>query len=437
MHWAALPQNGIANATVHYDAVLPTDLPSDLHTGCKTDRTVATSLASATLGNSRLVAAVERVLGDEVEVAQFGSLLTRAGDPGAPTHFDYKPYRVLGSSLRWLVAVVPLTDYTADHGPLMVSPGAHRRTNVLPAVDGRVHPVDVGTIRCDCSEPTLDLLDPQLHRGDLFLFNGFTFHFAAPNRGPGRSGLYIKFRAKSAPSACGPLLFPTRIASMAPTLLPYHRLDGTQRIDKVVWILEDALTKHVCVVRGRDGEWRLPSVLISQAQGGPMRQNDTGAWDQSNVIGECLAHAEATVGRELGWLSWVADHKKNAGTANEQYLRVYGHISSSSLTHIVDRLSAASMMFASVSDLAAERRGRNGDDSSLALVWIRSWQQGIDPISDRPVRRGFGVPLENWNRRGAEFQTWRSDDSDSVRLDAESLAPGGRFDIIKGCPSKM
>ena len=62
-----------------------------------------------------------------------------------------------------------------------------------------------------------------------------------------------------------------------------------------------------------------------------MRQNDTGAWDLSNCVGECLAHAEETVGCGLGWLSWVADHKLDPGTAAEVYMRVYAHISLGSL----------------------------------------------------------------------------------------------------------
>ena len=69
----------------------------DLHSGCQTDETVATSLAEATLGNGRLVAAVESMLGEPAEVAQFGALLTKPGDNGAMVHFDYKPYRTLGA----------------------------------------------------------------------------------------------------------------------------------------------------------------------------------------------------------------------------------------------------------------------------------------------------------------------------------------------------
>ena len=82
---------------------------------------MAARLARATLGNPRLVAAVEAALGEPVEVVQFGALRTKPVDAGAVAHFDYKPYRVLGSSLRWLVVVIVRdsrprrrADYCAD-----------------------------------------------------------------------------------------------------------------------------------------------------------------------------------------------------------------------------------------------------------------------------------------------------------------------------------
>ena len=403
----------------------------DLHT-C--DDVGAARLLGATLGNSRLVDAVEAMLGEGAEVAQFGALLTRVGDPGAQVHFDYKPYRVLGSSLQWLVVVIPLSDYTPQHGPLMVLPGAHRKTTVLPSADGRVHPVDVGTIPSHPSTTTA-LVDPHLRRGDLFIFHGFTFHFAAPNHGPERCGLYIKFRAKTAPSACGPLLFPTHLARLAPSLLPYHRNDGTQRIDQGVWILEDGTTNEICVVSEREGRgWHLPSVPISSAQGGPMRPNSTSEWDAGNVIGECLRHATASTGCELGWLSWVADHNKahTAGdAADEHYIRVYGHISADGALATLGgegRLpAAAGMVFASVSDLAAGRFGRNTDLSALGLAWIRSWQSSTDPTTGQPVRRGLGLALEGWDRRGQEFLGWQSDAHEALRFDAHSVSPAGMF----------
>ena len=126
----------------------------DIHTGCSTDASVGPELAASTLGNDRLISAVEMVLGEPAEVAQFGALLTKPGDNGALVHFDYKPFRVLGSSPKWLVVVIPLTDYTAAHGPLMVSPGAHRATRVLPSTNNRVHPVAIKAIPPQPNEPT-------------------------------------------------------------------------------------------------------------------------------------------------------------------------------------------------------------------------------------------------------------------------------------------
>jgi hypothetical protein len=218
----------------------------------------------------------------------------------------------LGSSLHWLVVVIPLTDYTPAHGPLMVSPGKHKATRVLPTTNGRTHPISVAAIPAQSDTPGtrppmvggvvgVDLLDPELRRGDMFLFNGFTWHFAAPNQGPAtRLGLYMKFRARSAPSSCGPLLFPSAIAAVVPSrLLPYHRRDGTQTIDRAVWILEDGVSHEICMLA--NGE--LPGVDLPST--GVMRQNDTGAWDLANVIGACLDHAGLLAGCDLGWLSWV------------------------------------------------------------------------------------------------------------------------------------
>lgn len=388
----------------------------DIHTGCTTDASVGPKLAEATVGNHRLVAAVETVLGQPAEVAQFGSLLTKPGDEGALVHFDYKPFRVLGSSLQWLVVVIPLTDYTAAHGPLMVSPGAHRGTRVLPSANKRVHPVEIDTIPPQPNvphraerpiadlHPGVDLIDPQLRRGDMFFFNGFTWHFAAPNCGPHtRLGLYIKFRAKSAPSSCGPLLFPSHIARLAPRVLPHHREDGTQTIDRAIWILEDGVSHDICVLDSGHGACELPGLELGS--NGPMRVNDTGAWDLGNVIGACLRHAESTTGRQLGWLSWVTDHKTEAGTDKERVIRVYGHISSGSLAGQEATLASngARMVRACVGS------GLSDDQ----LRWVRCWQESRD-VAGTPVRRGFGFALD----RGHEMEGWQRDDGATILVDA-------------------
>ena len=116
------------------------------------------------------------------QVSQFGPTLHnfRSSDPTIPL-------------------AQPLTDYTPAHGPLLVALGAHKRTRVTQSADGRTWPVEVAAIPSGAPQPdatAVELFDPQLRRGDLFMFHGFTFHAAAPNTGPAeRGGLYIKVYA--------------------------------------------------------------------------------------------------------------------------------------------------------------------------------------------------------------------------------------------------
>ena len=52
-----------------------------------------------------------------------------------------------------------------------------------------------------------------------------------------------------------------------------------------------------------------------------------------------------------------------------------------------------------------------------------------DPATGAAVRRGFGLSLEGWDRRGEEFLGWQSDAEPALLFDAESVAQGGRFEL--------
>ena len=76
----------------------------------------APALAAASFGQPRILAAAEAALGHQAEIMQFGALLTLPGDrgtagtpesPGAGTHYDYRPGRVVGSSLHFCFVIVP------------------------------------------------------------------------------------------------------------------------------------------------------------------------------------------------------------------------------------------------------------------------------------------------------------------------------------------
>lgn len=164
-------------------------------------------LATASCDHPRVVGAVEQALGDDAELSQFGALTWAPDAGGVGLHYDYKPFRVVGSFLDWMFCIIPLTEYDEHDGPLLVCPRSHCLTTVLPNDDdaallgaNRVHQVDAAQV------PPLEmvrdeLIDPQLKRGDLLLMKCFTFHFADSNRSPsnGRTGLYMKFRVSPRP----------------------------------------------------------------------------------------------------------------------------------------------------------------------------------------------------------------------------------------------
>jgi ectoine hydroxylase-related dioxygenase (phytanoyl-CoA dioxygenase family) len=259
------------------------------------------ALATASFDHPRVVGAVQRALGeDAAELSQFGALTWAPDAAGVGLHYDYKPFRVVGSFLDWLFCIIPLTDYNEHDGPLLVRPRSHSFTTVLPHDDGndpgllgagRVHQVDAAQVP-PLETVQSDLVNPQLKRGDLLLMKGFTWHFADSNRPPssGRSGLYMKFRAASSPPATGPLLFATEVAESLThkQVMPYHREDGTQRIDQGTLVLEDAETHRVWAVGGGGG-WQLPRWDIEPTAA--MCSTTTAAWDSSNIIGELQAFA--------------------------------------------------------------------------------------------------------------------------------------------------
>jgi hypothetical protein len=112
-------------------------------------------IAALSCGHPKIVAAVEALFGEPALLAQFWSIMRPAGSgvaadnsafvPGSGAHFDYKPFRCVGSFVKWMFAVIPFVDYTPSAGPLTAVPGSWKRTVVLPS-DGRVHQVDAAQV---------------------------------------------------------------------------------------------------------------------------------------------------------------------------------------------------------------------------------------------------------------------------------------------------
>ena len=87
-----------------------------------------------------VVDAVEAVLGQAAHLTAYVAYLRAPGDKGGSPHCDYKRWRPVGSSMRWLFAIIPLNDFNREYGPLLVSPGSHKLTRV---VDPEAHILDV------------------------------------------------------------------------------------------------------------------------------------------------------------------------------------------------------------------------------------------------------------------------------------------------------
>ena len=368
------------------------------------------ALATASFDHPRVVSVVQDALGDDAELMQFGALTWTPGADGVGLHYDYKPFRVVGSALEWVFCIVPLTDYEDHDGPLLLRPGSHALTTVLPnhhhdlLGSGRIYQVDAAQI------PPLrsvqdQLINPHLNRGDLLLMKGFTWHFADSNRPPslGRTGLYMKFRAASSPPATGPLLFSTDVAATLqhPGLMPFHRRDGTQTVDEGCLIIEQAGTKRVWAVPGvGSGRWQLPRWQIQPTAA--MCSTTTAAWDASNIIGELQQNVRRDLSVQASWMSWIADSKKLDRTASnvpeERLCRVYGHLLAQGDAEPCDQ--SGSLLVSG---------GRFIDPTELELVeersWVRQWVLQVDS-SERPVKRGIGVAKDTLFSYGNPGKAW-------------------------------
>eukprot|EP01043_Picozoa_sp_COSAG02_P024183 COSAG02_NODE_1314_length_13316_cov_55.343800_7_plen_478_part_00 len=408
------------------------------------------SLATASFGSPRVLAVAEAALGNKAIIGQFGALLTKPVDgrpdrgtagtqesPGAGTHYDYRPQRVVGSFVHYCFVIVPFTDYIDEAGPIAMSPGSFKQTTVQSS-NGRVHPVKCARVP---SADEVKLINPCLRRGDLAVMHGFCFHHAMPMNSSFssvRHGLYMKMRAVDAPPACGPLLIPTAAKNALPPATRHtvgtssHRTDGSQTIEYVRVVLEDHRGRILVLCpgdrqRGKDVETvvdpssvELPGcatgIKLSSADADEGRHT----WDSSNVIGQAT-EAVARLLPETGihWMSWITDHKEDEGTEEETICRVYGHRLSAAATTALssdDTSSTTNAIWMTVDQLeaavSAANNGRDREGSSavlLALACVRMWvlQQDED---GRSVRRGFGVATGD----AGAFINWVGDGFDPL-----------------------
>lgn len=99
---------------------------------------------------------------------------------------------------------------------------------------------------------------------------------------------------------------------------------------------------------------------------------------------------------DIHWMSWITDHKENAGTEKETICRVYGHRLSAATTAAISSNNAnasSQVMWMTMDELQAAMsadKDRQAQAGLLKLAWIKMWKFQQDEDGN-PVRRGFGV----------------------------------------------
>jgi len=78
-----------------------------------------------------MIDAIEGRLGQPAHFAAFVAYVRPQGKKGGPAHCDYKRWRAVGSSMNWMFAIIPLTDFDVEFGQFLVSPGSHKLTQVV------------------------------------------------------------------------------------------------------------------------------------------------------------------------------------------------------------------------------------------------------------------------------------------------------------------
>lgn len=381
-------------------------------------------IADLSLAHPKIVEAVETLFGEPATLAQYWSIMRPpgagvGGEPfvkGSGAHYDYKPWRCVGSFVKWMFAVIPFVDYTETVGPLAIAPGSHRKTALRPS-NGRVHQVDAACV----PEPAeLSLVDPQLKKGDVVLMHGFAWHEARPNYGNAdRCGLYMKFHAKSSPPACGPTIYPSALHDYlredAKHLVPHHRADGRYAalrdtpvggVDSARVLIEDR-DGAILVVGDDDGKWHLPTFEASE-------DATAGILDVCNVMGSVVAEARTQLGIDLPWLSWLLDvpGAQAANATGESRCRVYGHqLDGQTPVPAGADGHAPPYRWMRASELADAAQDGTLADGTAICDWLRMWQEQVDEQGE-PVTRSYGVPTTHvehfqFNRAGNQQDTYR------------------------------
>ncbi|MDE0401191.1 MAG: phytanoyl-CoA dioxygenase family protein [Candidatus Poribacteria bacterium] len=255
-----------------------------------------------------VIGAVESVLGQPAYLTAYVAYLRTSGDKGAGAHCDYKRWRPVGSSMNWVFAIIPLTDFDADYGPFLVSPKSHKLTQVI---DKDAHILDL--TRPDAKQ-LAPFIDPELKAGDLLVVNEHVWHKApAGTTTEDRCGIFNKYCAVNAPPAAG--YYPYNpaawdaVSDNAKRLIPvcFNKPITTTRL-----LIEDTSSRESKFLLHRNGEWELPG-------GEGWEEEKLVGWDVGARIGSLQELAKAQLGLEVSSMSYIEDVEEEDGIC-----RIYG-----------------------------------------------------------------------------------------------------------------
>ncbi len=258
-----------------------------------------------------VIGAVESVLGQPACLTAYVAYLRTPGDKGAGAHCDYKRWRPVGSSMNWVFAIIPLTDFDADYGPFLVSPKSHKLTHVI---DPDAHILDL--TRPD-AEQLAPFIDPELKAGDLLVVNEHVWHKApAGTTTEDRCGIFNKYCAVNAPPAAGYYPYTpaawNALSDDGKRLIPvcFDKPITTTRL-----LIEGTSTQESKFLLHRDTEtarWELPG-------GEGWEEEKLVGWDVGARIGSMQELAKTQLDLEVPWMSYIEDIEVEDGIS-----RVYG-----------------------------------------------------------------------------------------------------------------
>ena len=258
-----------------------------------------------------VIGAVESVLGQSAFLTAYVAYLRTPGDKGAGAHCDYKRWRPVGSSMNWVFAIIPLTDFNTEYGPFLVSPKSHKLTQII---DPDAHILDLTKPN---PEELLPFIDPELKAGDLLVVNEHVWHKApAGTTTENRCGIFNKYCAVDAPPAAGYYPYsPDALDALSDNgkrIIPvcFDKPITTTRL--LIESLSGQESRFLLHHNVETGTWELPG-------GEGWEEEKLVGWDVGSRIGLLQELTRTQLGLEVPWMSYIEDIENTDGVC-----RIYG-----------------------------------------------------------------------------------------------------------------